>query len=192
MSAVWRQSSGLPTGIGNGGNWPTDWQITPDASAVGPAPVQKTVKNGANGGPNIFADPVAAYSAFDQTLPGQSGNRNAVRGDGFFTIDVGLGKRFTLFPRKDNPITLQIRGEALNVTNTVRFDPQSINAQIGEPGTFGNLHHHAGKPASVSIHGPHRVLRSSGIMVECPRLRGTLHHNETTRHLSSHHHAVRP
>jgi Carboxypeptidase regulatory-like domain len=153
LSAVWRQSSGLPTGIGNGGNWPTDWQLTPDATEIGPAPVQKTVKNGANGGPNIFADPVAAYSAFDQTLPGQSGNRNAVRGDGFFTVDVGLGKRFTLVPRKDSPITLQIRGEAFNVTNTVRFDPQSINAQLGEPGTFGNYTSTLGHPRVFQFTG---------------------------------------
>ncbi|MBZ5725699.1 MAG: carboxypeptidase-like regulatory domain-containing protein [Acidobacteriia bacterium] len=146
LSAIWRQSSGLPTAVGNGGNWPTDWQLTPDATSVGPLPVLKTVKNGANGGPNIFADPAAAFNAFGQTLPGQSGNRNSIRGDGFFTIDVGLGKRFTLFTTKDAPRTLQIRAEAFNVTNTVRFDPQSINAQMGDPGTFGNYTGTLGNP----------------------------------------------
>ena len=146
LSAIWRQSSGLPTAVGNGGNWPTDWQLTPDATQVGPAPVQQTVKNGANGGPNIFADPAAAFAAFAQTLPGQSGQRNVLRGDGFFTIDLGLGKRFTLFTTKDTPRTLQIRAEAFNVTNTVRFDPQSINAQMGDPGTFGNYTGTLGNP----------------------------------------------
>ena len=88
-------------------------------------------------GPNIFGNPAAAYAAYDYTLPGESGQRNGIRGDGIFTIDTGLGKRFTLFSFKDHPHTLQFRAEAFNVTNTVRFDPYSVDAQVGDPATFG-------------------------------------------------------
>jgi hypothetical protein len=146
ISTIWRQSSGLPGTVGNGGNWPTDWQLTPAATQVGPSPKQGTVKNGANGGPNIFADPTAAYAAYDYTLPGESGQRNGLRGDGPFSIDLGLGKRFTLFSIKDHPHTLQIRAEAFNVTNTVRFDPNSVDADKGNPATFGKYTATLGNP----------------------------------------------
>jgi hypothetical protein len=146
VSTIWRQASGLPGTVGNGGNWPTDWQLTPAATQIGPSPKQGTVKNGANGGPNIFADPAAAYAAYDYTLPGESGQRNGLRGDGPFSIDVGLGKRFTLFSIKDHPHTLQIRGEAFNVTNTARFDPASLDADKGNPATFGKYTSTLGNP----------------------------------------------
>ncbi len=146
VSTIWRQASGLPGGVGNGGNWPTDWQLTPSATQIGPSPKQGTVKNGANGGPNIFADPAAAYAAYDYTLPGESGQRNGLRGDGPFSIDVGLGKRFTLFSIRDHPHTLQIRGEAFNVTNTARFDPASLDAEKGDPATFGKYTSTLGNP----------------------------------------------
>ncbi len=153
LSAVWRQSSGLPTAIGNGGNWPTDWQLTPVATMVGKRPATGTVKNGAYGGPNIFHDPAAAYAAFDQTFPGESGNRNVIRGDGPFSIDLGLGKRFTLLSRQDSPVTFQIRAEAFNLTNSVRFDPSSINAELGDPETFGNYTETLGSPRVVQFSG---------------------------------------
>jgi hypothetical protein len=146
VSTIWRQSSGLPGTVGNGGNWPTDWQLTPAATQVGLSPVQGTVKNGANGGPNIFADPAAAYAAYDFTLPGESGQRNGLRGDGPFSIDLGLAKRFTLFSFKDHPHTLQIRAEAFNVTNTARFDPNSVDADKGNPATFGKYTLTLGNP----------------------------------------------
>jgi hypothetical protein len=146
VSGIWHASTGFPLGVGDGGNWPTDWQLTPDATQVGPAPALKTVKNGANGGPNIFANPTAALAAYDFTLPGQSGQRNGLRGDGLFSVDLGLGKRFTLFSLKDHPHTLQIRGEAFNVSNTVRFDPQSVETQIDTPATFGNYTGVLGSP----------------------------------------------
>jgi hypothetical protein len=143
LSGIWRQSSGLPTGVGNGFNWPTNWQITPSATQVGPVPSARTTKNapaaqaGGTGGPNIWTDPVAALAAYDVSLPGVSGQRNGVRGDGYFSIDAGLGKRFTLFSLKDHPHTLQFRAEAFNITNTVRFDVGTINLTLGDPGNFG-------------------------------------------------------
>jgi hypothetical protein len=143
VSTIWRQSSGLPAGVDDGGNWPTDWQIAPYATQIAAVPGQKTTKNAApatssgTSGPNIFANPPSALAAYDFTLPGESGQRNGIRGDGFFTIDVGLAKRFTLFSLKDHPHTLQIRAEAFNISNTVRFDTNTINLGLGDPANFG-------------------------------------------------------
>lgn len=143
LSAIWRQSSGLPTSVGDGGNWPTDWQISPNATQIGPVTGVRTTKNAPPAqstgvsGPNAFSNPAAALAAYDFALPGESGQRNGIRGDGFFTIDVGLGKRFTLLTVHDHPHTLTVRGEAFNVTNTVRFDVSTINLSLGDPANFG-------------------------------------------------------
>jgi len=153
LSGIWHASTGFPVSVGNGGNWPTDWQLTPVATLVGPVPVQQTTKNGGHGGPNLFADPVAALSSFDFTLPGQTGNRNIIRGDGLFSLDVGLGKEFTILTRKDRTHTLQIRGEAFNVSNTVRFDPASAQLSIDSPATFGNYASVLGNPRVIQLTG---------------------------------------
>jgi hypothetical protein len=142
VSGLWRQSSGFPLSILNDGGWPTNWQLFSWANQTAPNGGTGSFKNvvGANGrgsGPNVFANPVKAYGAYTFSLPGDTGQRNGVRGDGVFTIDVGLGKRFHLFSLKDNPHTIQIRAEAFNVTNSVRFDVNSINNGITNQAVFG-------------------------------------------------------
>jgi len=50
---------------------------------------------------------------------------------------MGLSKSFKLFTLHDNPHTLSFRAEAFNLTNSVRFDPNSANTDINIPATFG-------------------------------------------------------
>jgi len=65
--------------------------------------------------------------------PGEVGFYNKIRGDGYFSIDMGLMKAF--------PITethrLQFRWEVFNVTNSVRFDTGSLRAFPDITATFG-------------------------------------------------------
>ncbi|HWX40184.1 MAG TPA: hypothetical protein VN345_03460, partial [Blastocatellia bacterium] len=91
--------------------------------------------NDTKGGPNIFANPVAAFAAYQNTLPGGVGTRNLLRGDGFFNVDMGLGKTWKM-PYKESH-SLQFRWEVFNVTNSVSFDPASISASLDTPATFG-------------------------------------------------------
>lgn len=137
LSGLYRHSSGLPTSAGNGRFWPTNWNITGYATPIGTFE-DGTNKNapappGGRSGVNIFQNPATAVKAFDYTLPGQAGNRNGIRGDGNFNIDLGLGKRFYITERQ----TLQFRWEVFNVTNSVRFDPLSANISLGDVGSFG-------------------------------------------------------
>ena len=74
-------------------------------------------------------------------MPGESGQRNILRGDGYFGIDVGLGKRFVM-PWKDSH-SIQFRAEAFNVTNTARFDSNNVTVAnvsltLGSPNSWGN------------------------------------------------------
>jgi hypothetical protein len=58
-----------------------------------------------------------------------------------------------LFTKRDHPYTLQIRGEAFNVSNTVRFDPASVQIQIDTPSTFGNYTNVLGNPRVIQFTG---------------------------------------
>ncbi len=139
LSGLYRQSTGLPTGIGNGRFWPTNWNVTGNARQIAefadgtnkdaPAPP------GGTSGPNLFQDPSAAVEAFDFELPGGVGGRNNVRGDGNFNIDLGLAKSFRM-PYKESH-SVQFRWEVFNVTNTARFDPLTASGSLGTLGSFG-------------------------------------------------------
>jgi hypothetical protein len=80
----------------------------------------------ANGNVNLFHDPVTAESSFNPALPGQVGVRNFVRGDGYFGIDLGLSKRWSM-PWNDKH-NLALRWEVFNVTNSTRFDFNDQNS----------------------------------------------------------------
>lgn len=138
-AGLFRISSGLPTSVGNGRFWPTNWNVTGYATPLGPVPAG-TTKNapappGGRPGVNLFADPAAAIKLFDYTLPGQAGARNIIRGDGNFNMDMSLAKSFNMpFNEKH---TLQFRWEVFNVTNSTRFDPFFTSADLGNLGSFG-------------------------------------------------------
>ncbi len=139
LSATYQQSSGLPTSVGNGRNWPTNWNVTGFATPSGPQPATATSKNApavaGKSGPNLFANPTSALAAYDFTLPGQSGQRNVLRGDGGLAVNTGLGKKFVM-PYSEKH-SLQLRWETFNITNTVRFDVNSLTLDLGNTGSFG-------------------------------------------------------
>jgi hypothetical protein len=138
LSGLWRMSSGLTVGVDNGGSWPTNWQIGGFATQEGPNPEQGVFKNAPAiaglGGVNLFADPAVAIESWRNTDTGESGQRNGVRGDGYFTLDLGLAKRFAM-PWEGH--SLQFRWEVFNVTNTARFDPWTASTSLGARGSFG-------------------------------------------------------
>ena len=152
ISGVFRETSGLPATTDNGGFWPTGWNVEGYASQLGPvhaATTKNVASVGGGSGPNIFPDPTAALAQFANTLPGESGRRNPIRGDGFFGIDVGLGKRF-IMPWKDSH-SIQFRAEAFNVSNTAKFDPNNVTVAnvsltLGSPSTWGNYAETLTKP----------------------------------------------
>jgi len=78
----------------------------------------------------LFAIVQPRYASF---RPGESGMRNPLRGDGYYTWDAGLDKTFLLHERA----RLQFRWEVFNVTNSVRFDPHSVSVNLDYPSSFG-------------------------------------------------------
>jgi hypothetical protein len=130
-TGIIRWTSGLPFEMDNGGNYPTNWDIEGFATQISKIPSQSARRGNLQ---QRFADPSAVFNSFDNTLPGQSGTRNSMRGDGYFSWDTGLDKTFSLVKNTK----LQLRWEVFNVTNSVRFDSHSISARLDEPTSFGN------------------------------------------------------
>jgi len=143
LSGLFRITSGFPVNVDNGySNYPTDFQQEGNATLVTPPVTGKyTVQSGQDAGAiNIFKDGPAAINDFTYTLPGQSGGRNQIRGQGYFGIDMGLAKRWVM-PWSEKH-SLQFRWEVFNVTNSVRFDVQSsllsASLTLGSSSSFGN------------------------------------------------------
>jgi hypothetical protein len=134
VSGLFRTSSGLPANSINGRSWPTNWNVQGNATCIDQQECPATKTTMLPDGPNLYADPEAAFDQFRWSMPGEIGERNILRGDGYFVIDFGLGKRFTM-PTEGH--SLQFRWEVFNITNSVSFDTNSLQNSIGSPGTFG-------------------------------------------------------
>jgi hypothetical protein len=136
LSGLTRWASGFPFYVTNGYQWPTDWDLSGNAYQTAP------VKTGTFHNPNdpsivsAFSNFDAAQGSFREPFPGEAGQRNNLRGPGYFTMDMGLAKRWFM-PWSEGQ-SLQFRWEVFNVFNSVRFDPLSVNAVMDYSGsTFG-------------------------------------------------------
>jgi len=150
VSGLARWSSGLPFVTQNGFDFPTNWELNGFATFQGQKP-----KTGAytdcDGDPNIFAaldcktgsftgDPstfILGTNGNNGTwrfpFPGEAGNRNNIRGQGYFGIDASVRKTWSITERQK----LAFSAEAYNVTNSVRFDAANAFPTIDSAGSFG-------------------------------------------------------
>ena len=150
LTGVFRWNSGLPVASPFGSNrWPTNWNIS--STLVRVRPLDTTTNNAPVAGPNIFADPLAAYLSFRDALPGEGGDRNVFRLPGYFDMDSGLYKSFKIGERQ----TITLRWEVFNVTNTQTLTSPSgfgvspvdpfmqgqfgLSAITSAPSTFGSF-----------------------------------------------------
>lgn len=133
LTGVLRLTSGFPVSVGNGAAWATNWELSGYATQIGPTP--PTGVTIVNGEPNMFKNYITAVNSYRQDFPGEVGNRNDLRGPGYFDTDLGLHKDFTITERQ----RLQFRWDVYNAFNTVRFDVQSANITPDVASAFGFL-----------------------------------------------------
>ena len=138
FSGLTRWSSGFPVSGGTCFCFPTNWQLTGLASTP-------TRFNGSHSNVldpngtltyNVFKDPATAFNSFDVPLPGESGSRNPIRGDGFLNTNMELSK-FWKMPYNENH-ELRLSADMFNVFNTKRFDVQSLSLALDTFGSFGD------------------------------------------------------
>jgi hypothetical protein len=126
-SGLARWTSGFPTTIETFTSFPTNWYLPSTAILNGSKP-----ETGAfidqNGNPDLFKNPAAAQADFRYSLPGESGQRNELRGPGFFGIDTALSKSWPIHESQ----TLKFSWDIYNVTNSVRFDVSSLPQNTGQ------------------------------------------------------------
>jgi hypothetical protein len=140
FAGLTRWTSGLPFSLSAPG-WATNWNLT--GNGVVTAPGVKVHKTYVGGIPQVFdVKTAAAISNGVQygtpvrlPYPGENGERNAFRGDGYFDVDSSLSKSWKLPERA----TLKLAAEVYNVGNNVRFDASSRNLDqtLPDTGTLG-------------------------------------------------------
>jgi hypothetical protein len=131
LTGVLRWTSGFPTSVGNGFAWATNWDLSGFATQIGPSPATGTAV--VNGAPNLFKNPATAIQSYRQDFPGEVGDRNTLRGPGYFDTDMGLHKSFNITETQH----LQFRWEVYNAFNNVRFDALTANTGVDQASSFG-------------------------------------------------------
>lgn len=150
LTNIWRWNSGIIAGAPfDAAQWATNWNV--QSNGVRIRPISATPTRGGKSDPNLFSDPVAAYQSFRNARAGEVGDRNIFRLPNYWTIDMGLGKSFTM-PYNENH-KLIFRWEVFNVAN---FQPMGTllltrdgfglgqDPDLSEPpsvfGNFTNIH----------------------------------------------------
>ena len=137
LAGIYRWTSGFPFSIDAGGTYNTNFQLEGKAVQIGQVHQGLTYVGGQPFAFNLGgADPTAYWqSVLRLPYPGESGQRNNFRGQGFFGIDAGINKNFRFTERH----ILRFSAYAYNLTNSVRFDAATLtnNSAFTNPTTIG-------------------------------------------------------
>lgn len=142
-TGIIRCTSAFPFSVNNGNNFPTNYDIQGLATQVAQIPKGRGKLN------QQFSIPTNVFAAFDFTLPGDSGSRNTLRGDGYFEQDAELGKTFPINDR----LRVKAGIEVFNVSNSIRFEAQSVSARIDNPNGFGTATSELTNPRLAQFYG---------------------------------------
>ncbi|WP_158791548.1 carboxypeptidase-like regulatory domain-containing protein [Granulicella sp. L60] len=140
LSGIFRTTSGLPFSVNEPG-WTTDWQQEGYGVVTGNVKIKRHFDQ--NGEPQFFAGTSNATinsgvnngTPIRLPYPGETGQRNNFRGDGFIDLDSGLNKTWGLGEYGK----IKFAWEVYNVTNSMRFDVGggNFNGQLTSGGTLG-------------------------------------------------------
>lgn len=136
LSSLVRWTSGLPFSLFSAA-WATNWEEQSFAVQTAPVKLHKHIDQ--SGLPNAFDNPDAITSGAFRGNPvrfayaGEAGLRNNYRGDGYFDIDSSLRKTWTLY--REN--SLSFAWDVFNVSNSVRFDTNTLDTGITDAGSMG-------------------------------------------------------
>jgi hypothetical protein len=158
LGGTTRWTTGFPVSVFQGYVWPTNWDEMGWSDLTG-APIHTgtTINSGV---PNIFKDASLWQSSgckcgsrlgFDYAFPGESGNRNPIRGDGYVSTDMNLSKQWRI-PHTERH-TFELRWSVFNVFNNTKFDAYSMQDEWDVPSTFGNYTKTLTNPRSMEFAG---------------------------------------
>ena len=128
ISTIWRQSSGLPVGVSNGGYWPTNWNYPPFATADRTGPTRAPPTTPPAAAPICFRIPRLHLMPLSSPFRVKAAAETSFAAMDSSRIDAALSKRFRMFYNEKH--SFQIRAEAFNVTNSVRFDVNQMSLSM--------------------------------------------------------------
>jgi len=139
-AGIGRWSSGLPFSVYEPG-WGTNWELEGWGVRTAPVKTHRHITPGIAPQVQVFADADAINSGVTTggpirlPYPGEAGERNPFRGDGYFNIDSSLSKVWNIADRAK----LKLAWEVYNVTNSARFDTYNLNVSLtsGTLGAYG-------------------------------------------------------
>ncbi len=138
-TGILRLNSGLPFDIINCRScWPTNWQLQGNTEYTDLNAVRSllgTTLDKVGGNPSPFTDPQKVLSYMRYSYPGEGGERNRLRGDGYYTWDVSMAKAFNMGYAENHQ--LKFRWDIFNVTNSARFNVANTILVRDFASTFG-------------------------------------------------------
>ena len=134
LNGVVHYSSGFPFSAVAAGNYGTNFDSSSYFVKTGPIPTgghhyvagtrAETALNGIT--------PAQAFANLRYPYAGESGQRNAFRSDGYFSLDSGLSKSFHTFREQ----AFKISAEVFNVSNSPRFNAITTNGASTKFGQY--------------------------------------------------------
>jgi hypothetical protein len=135
LNALMHATSGLPFSAIDGLGWGTDWDVQSFDVATGKISSGGHHANSEDSQPNAFKNQPQAIAAIRPPYPGETGQRNSFRGDGYSSLDTGLAKVFRITEGQQ----VKFAAEVFNTLNQVKFDPHTVQADpFGGPSSFGD------------------------------------------------------
>lgn len=147
ISGIARASSGLPWSVYDGLGWGTNWEWSSAMVQTAPIKMRKHIDDA--GAPQVFDDPTAARNAMRIPYPGEAGQRNKFRADGYFNVDAGLHKMVHINDR----MFFHFAWEVFNVSNTARFDAHSIDNASEDGDAMGRYSSQLNKYRRMQLSG---------------------------------------
>jgi hypothetical protein len=132
FSGLVRWTSGLPFSAISGTGWGTDWEEQSNMVQTGPIRTRTHIDHGQA---QVFANSSQALANMRNPYPGEAGQRNNFRGDGYFGADAELSKTW----KTNEGNSIRFAWEVFNVSNSVRFDVNPLTSlqNITTSGEFG-------------------------------------------------------
>ncbi|MBB6143372.1 hypothetical protein HNQ77_001316 [Silvibacterium bohemicum] len=128
-------TGGLPFSAIDGLGWGTDWSDQSWDVATAKIAVGGHQPNSQDGQPNAFKNQPQAIASIRPPYPGETGQRNFFRGDGYSSVDTGMAKVFRIAEHHQ----VKFAAEVFNTFNQVKFDPNTVQSDpFGGPSSFGD------------------------------------------------------
>lgn len=129
LSGLMRLTSAFPFSLIDTTGFTNNFLFNSHMTQTGP--VSSGLFFNSSGAPQAFSDPGAVVNGIFTTqtpvrfaYPGEAGSRNNFRGQGYYGTDMGLAKSWKITERQ----ALKFSWEVFNVTNSVRFDDNTLTS----------------------------------------------------------------